>query len=157
MKKKFATAMPVYDAKSEQNDAIPTGQNGNRISYQGLCDIVRARMEEVLRLIVLELPQGEQDMIVPGGLVLTGGTSNLPGIDALGREILRMPVRVGSPLPVNGISDLTNPAYATAVGLVLWGIKPQSVSAWKSRGFSGNVTNLISRIKGLFSRSTPAQ
>jgi cell division protein FtsA len=157
MKKKFATAMPVYDAKSEQNDAIPTGQNGNRISYQGLCDIVRARIEEVMRLIVLELPHGEQDLIVPGGLVLTGGSSNLPGIDALGRDVLRMPVRVGAPLPVNGISDLTNPAYATAVGLVLWGIKPQSVSAWKSRGFSGNVVNLISRIKGLFSKSTPAQ
>jgi cell division protein FtsA len=101
-------------------------------------------MEEILRLIVLELPHGEQEALVPGGLVLTGGSSNLAGIDALGREVLKMPVRVGAPLNVYGISDqLTDPAYATAVGLLLWGMKPKT-----------NV-NLMSRIKGLFGK--PAQ
>ena len=157
MKKKYGTAMPVYDTKAD-NDAIPTGQNGNRISYSGLCDIVRARIEEVLRLIVLELPRGEQDLLVPGGLVLTGGTSNLPAIDALGREILHMPVRIGTPLPIHGIGDnLTDPAFSTAVGLLLWGAKPRSVTSWKSRGFSGNVFNLVSRIKSLFSKPAPNQ
>jgi len=74
-----------------------------------------------LRLIILELPRGEQDALVPGGLVLTGGSSNLAGIDALGRDVLKMPVRVGAPLNVYGISDqLSDPAYSTAVGLLLW-------------------------------------
>jgi cell division protein FtsA len=155
MKKKYATAMPAYDTKAD--DAIPTGQNGNRVSYSGLCDIVRARIEEVLRLIVLELPHGEQDLLVPGGLVLTGGTSNLPGIDALGRDILRMPVRIGAPLAMHGIGDnLTDPAYATAVGLLLWGVKPKSASGWKSKGFGGNLLGLVSRIKSLFGRQTAA-
>ena len=154
MKKKYGTALPVYEGKTDDN--VSTGQNGHQISYQGLCDIVRARMEETLRLIVLELPRGEQDLLVPGGLVLTGGTSNLPGIDALARETLRMPARVGAPLPIHGIGDnLTDPAYATAVGLLLWGVKPKSVSSWKSRGFGGNVVNLVSRIKGLFSKPAP--
>ena len=59
--------------------------------------------------------------------MLTGGSSNLVGIDALGREVLKMPVRVGVPLNVYGISDqLRDPAYATAVGLLLWGMKPES-------------------------------
>jgi cell division protein FtsA len=154
MKKKYGTAIPVYESKTD-TDAVPTGQNGHCISYQGLCDIVRARMEEIMRLIVLELPRGEQDLLVPGGLVLTGGSANLSGVDALGRETLRMPVRVGTPLPIHGIGDnLTDPAFSTAVGLLLWGVKPKSVSSWKSRGFTGNVVNLVSRIKGLFARPT---
>ncbi|MDP2920214.1 MAG: cell division protein FtsA [Dehalococcoidia bacterium] len=157
MKKKYGTTIPVYEGKAD-NDAIPTGRNGNCISYQGLCDIVRARMEEILRLIVLELPRGEQDLLVPGGLVLTGGTANMAGIDSFGRDTLRMPVRVGAPLPIHGIGDnLTDPAFSTAVGLLLWGVKPKSVSSWKSRGFGGNVVNLVSRIKGLFSRPTANQ
>ena len=123
MKKKYGTALPVYEGKAD-NDSI--AQNGHNISYQGLCDIIRARMEEILRLIVLELPRGEQDALVPGGLVLTGGSSNLAGIDALGREILKMPVRVGAPLNVYGISDqLSDPAYATAVGLITLGNEAQ--------------------------------
>jgi cell division protein FtsA len=158
MKKKYGTALPVFEGKADNADAIPTGQNGNQISYQGLCDIIRARIEEVLRLIVLELPHGEQDLLVPGGLVLTGGSSNLAGIDALGRDILHMPVRVGSPLPIHGIGDnLTDPAYATAVGLLLWGVKPKSVSSWKSRAFGINILNMVSRIKGLFSKPTANQ
>ncbi|MDD5191419.1 MAG: cell division protein FtsA [Dehalococcoidales bacterium] len=157
MKKKYGTVMPVYETKAE-NDAIPVPNNGHNVSYQGLCDIVRARMEELLRLIILELPRTEQDALVPGGLVLTGGSSNLAGIDALGRDVLKMPVRVGNPINMNGIGDnLTDPAYATAIGLLLWGVKPQSVSNNRSGGLSSNLVNLVSRIRGLFSKPAPQQ
>lgn len=77
MKKKYGTAIPVYEGKAD-NDSI--AQNGHNISYQGLCDIIRARMEEILRLIILELPRGEQDALVPGGLVLTGGSAKKKGM-----------------------------------------------------------------------------
>ena len=150
MKKKYGTALPVYEGKAD-NDSI--AQNGHNISYQGLSDIIRARMEELLKLIVLELPGGEQDALVPGGLVLTGGSSNLAGIDALGREVLKMPVRVGAPLSVYGISDqLKDPAYATAVGLLLWGIKPKSNVGAKQNLFGDGLVNLMSRIRGLFTK-----
>jgi len=152
MKKKYGSALPVYEGKAD-NDSI--AQNGHNISYQGLCDIIRARMEELLRLIVLELPHDEQDALVPGGLVLTGGSSNLAGIDALGREVLKMPVRVGAPLNVYGISDqLKDPAYATAVGLLLWGMKPKSNVKGKQNLFGDGIFNLMSRIKSLFSKQT---
>ena len=150
MKKKYGTALPVYEGKAD-NDSI--AQNGHNISYQGLSDIIRARMEELLKLIVLELPSGEQNALVPGGLVLTGGSSNLAGIDALGREVLKMPVRVGAPLSVYGISDqLKDPAYATAVGLLLWGIKPKSNVGAKQNLFGDGLVNLMSRIRGLFTK-----
>ena len=150
MKKKYGSALPVYEGKAE-NDSI--AQNGHNISYQGLSDIIRARMEELLKLIILELPSGEQGALVPGGLVLTGGSSNLAGIDALGREVLKMPVRVGVPLNVYGISDqLSDPAYSTAVGLLLWGMKPKSSIKAKQNLFGDGIVNLMSRIRGLFSK-----
>ena len=152
MKKKYGSALPVYEGKTD-NDSI--AQNGHNISYQGLCDIIRARMEELLRLIVLELPSGEQNALVPGGLVLTGGSSNLAGIDALGRDVLKMPVRVGAPLNVYGISDqLKDPAYATAVGLLLWGMKPKGNIKAKQNLFGDGIFNLMSRIRSLFSKQT---
>jgi cell division ATPase FtsA len=64
-----------------------------------------------------------------------------------------MPVRVGTPLPILGLGDnLTDPAFSTAVGLLLWGVKPKSVASWKSRGFGGNIWNVVSRIKNLFGK-----
>src|SRR5271157_2633321 len=150
MKKKYGTALPVYEGKAD-NDSI--AQNGHNISYHGLCDIIRARMEEILRLIVLELPHGEQNALVPGGLVLTGGSSNLAGIDALGREILKMPVRVGSLLNIYGISDqLNDPAYATAVGLLVWGMKPKSNYKPNPNVIGMGIATLMTRIRGLFGK-----
>ena len=60
------------------------------------------------------------------GVVITGGSSQLPGMTELGRSILGMPVRVGAPtnrLPITGLSrNLQSPAYATSIGLLLWGL-----------------------------------
>lgn len=148
MKRKYGTVMPVYESATG-TDSI--AQNGHNISYQGLCDIIRARVEEILRLIALELPRSDFEALVPAGLMLTGGSSNLSGIDALGRDILGVPVRVGGPVGIYGISDvLHNPAYATSVGLLLWGLKPRSATSWKSRSIVGNLRGLVSRIRNLF-------
>jgi len=148
MKKKYASVLSVYE-NSMDDDAI--SQNGHSISYQGLCDIVKARVEEIVRLIVLELPRSDVESLVPAGLVLTGGSSNLSGIDVLGRDVLRLPVRVGAPGELYGITDiLHDPAYATSVGLLLWGMKPKASKQSKPRGFGFGLKNLMSRIKNLF-------
>ena len=149
MKKKYGSVMPVYESKVETANTI--SQNGHGVSYQGLCDIIRARVEEIIRLILLEMPRSEYKELVPAGLVLTGGSSNLPGIEALGRDILRLPVRVGIPTKMYGITDaLRDPAYATSVGLLLWGAKHESRQVWRTRGFGAVLRHLVSRIKNLF-------
>lgn len=147
MKKRYGSVMPVYESKVETTNAI--SEDGHGVSYQDLCDIVRARVEEILRLILLELPHSEYERLIPAGLVLTGGCANLSGIEALGRDILRLPVRVGSPTNIHGIADtLRDPAYATSVGLLLWGAKHKSTNAWRRRGF---LRHLFSRIKNIVS------
>src|SRR5512136_2016963 len=70
MKKKYGSVMPIYDGKVDSGAMVG---NGHRASYQDLCDILRARVEELLRLTILELPRSEYKNIIPGGLVLTGG------------------------------------------------------------------------------------
>jgi len=146
MKKKYGSVMPVYEGKEENTN--PLSENGHGISYKDLCDIIKARIDEIIRLILLELPRTEHESLVPAGMVLTGGSSNLSGIEMLGRDISRLPVRVGLPTEMYGITDvLRDPAYATSVGLLLWGAKRESKQTWRSRGF---LRRLVSRIKNLF-------
>ena len=150
MKKRYGSVMPVYESKAETTTAI--SQDGHGVSYQDLCDIIRARVEEIMKLILLELPNSEYEALVPAGLVLTGGSSNLSGIAVLGRDVLRIPVRVGTPTKMHGITDtLCDPAYATSVGLLLWAAKHEGRQNWQSRGFGTAVRRLAFRIKRLFS------
>ena len=149
MKKRYGSVMPVYEGKTETTS--PISQDGHGVSYQDLCDIIRARVEEIMRLTLLELPRAEYEQIVPAGLVLTGGSSNLSGIEALGREILRLPVRVGVPTHMSGITDaLHDPAYATSAGLLLWGAKNKANRRWKGGWFGSRVRQLAFSVRRLF-------
>jgi len=149
MKKRYGSVMPVYETKAETTTAI--SQDGHGVSYQDLCDIIRARVEEIMKLILLELPNSEYEAMVPAGLVLTGGSSNLSGIAALGRDVLRIPVRVGTPTNMHGITDtLCDPAYATSVGLLLWAAKNEGSQNWQSWGFGTALRRLALRIRRLF-------
>jgi cell division protein FtsA len=149
MKKKYGSVMPVYEGKVDTAPAI--SKDGHGVSYQDLCDIIRARVEEILKLIVLEMPNSSYEELVPAGLVLTGGSSNLSGLASMGQEILNMPVRIGIPNNMYGIGDmLQDPAYATSVGLLLWGNKYQGKKQWKAGGFGSALLNLASQLKKLF-------
>jgi cell division protein FtsA len=97
------------------------------------------------------MPNSNYEEIIPAGLVLTGGSSNLAGIATLGQETLNFPVRVGVPNSMGGIGDaLQDPAYATSVGLVLWGAKHQGQRVTKTGGFTASVFKLASQLKKLF-------
>lgn len=149
MKKRYASVMPVYEGKRQTPEEML--QDGHGVSYQDLCDIVHARIEEMVRLIMLELPQTEYEQLVPAGIVFTGGSSNLSGIDALSRDLTHLPVRVGAPSNLPGITpSLRDPAYATAVGLVLWAARNDTNPIWKRRGVGFlKVFSLVSRLRSL--------
>jgi len=150
MKKKYGSVTPVYEGKSGVgSDTLIT--NGHGVSHQDLCDIIRARVEEILRLILLEMPNSEYEKLVPDGIVLTGGSSNLAGIEALGRNTLQLPVRVGLPKDIYGIADaLHDPAYATSVGLLLWGARHKEAQTWQRRGFGFGLRRMFSRFFNIF-------
>ncbi len=149
MKKRYGSVMPVYETKTDSNAAI--SQDGHGVSYRDLCDIIRARVEEIMKLIMLELPNSEYETLVPAGLVFTGGSSNISGLAALGRDLLQLPVRVGTPTRMSGITDtLCDPAYATSVGLLLWGAKHEGGQSWQPWGLGSTLRRLAFRIRKLF-------
>ena len=150
MKKTYGNVTPGLDTG---NETTVTGmENGHSASYRDLCDIIHSRMEELFELILLELPTTDYQTLAPCGLVLTGGTSNLIGLDELGKSMLRIPVRKGQPLgaSIYGITDvLNNPAYATTTGLVLWQARNKEKSSWQvKRG--GVLGGFVSLFKKLF-------
>jgi cell division protein FtsA len=80
-------------------------------------------MRETFELLAAEIKSAGEG-VLPAGLVLTGGASQLAGAAALGREVLDMPVRVAGPTDVGGLTDnILNPAYSTAIGLLYWGAR----------------------------------
>jgi cell division protein FtsA len=149
MKKRYGSVMPVYESKMET--ANPISEDGHGVSYQDLCDIIRARVEEILRLILLEMPRSDYETMVPAGLVLTGGSSNLSGVETLGREVLKLPVRVGVPAHITGITDAVHdPAYATSVGLLLWGARNEGNRRWNGGWLSSRFRQVASKFRSLF-------
>ena len=78
-------------------------------------------MRETFELLANEIRAAGVGML-PAGIILTGGASQLAGVAELGREVLSMPVRIAAPSGIGGLVDtLLNPSYSTAVGLLQWG------------------------------------
>jgi len=147
MKKKYGDVTPVSEADRSESDRTLT-EDGHTVSYRDLSEIVRLRVEEIIRLIMMELPRSEYAKLIPSGLVLTGGSANLPGIAELGQKLTRLPVRVGIPISLYGVSDtLGDPAYATAVGLLLWNGKKAGVQSWRPQS---GIRRFISQVFRFF-------
>lgn len=111
-----------------QSDIVSEGETitvpgiGNRpdkiVSRQILPELIEPRLEEMMDDIAKALRERSFDMVYAGGVVLTGGTAALPGIMEVAHKILDMPVRIGTPMGVTGLSSVVDsPQYATAVGL----------------------------------------
>jgi len=120
MKKKYGNVAPIdVNAEPAEDRTLNYGQQ--TLSANDLNDIIRARVDELIRLVIMELPDKDYANYIPSGLVLTGGGANLFGIVDDARQITRFPVRLGVPVNLPGVSDaLYDPAYATSVGLMLW-------------------------------------
>ncbi len=123
VKKRHGHALPDQVAGDEQLDVGAFGENAHqKISRKELCDVLHARVQEIASLILQEIKRSGYDGLLPAGVVLCGGTSELPGIREVTREVIGLPVRIGQPHDLQGLVDkLTKPAFATSVGLLMWG------------------------------------
>jgi cell division protein FtsA len=97
-----------------------------QINRQDLTHIIEARVEEIFSLVMQEIKRSGYDGLLPAGMVLTGGSSSLPGMRRLASRVLGMPVRKAGPEKLLGLADrLTSPAYSTSVGLLRWALSMQ--------------------------------
>jgi cell division protein FtsA len=90
------------------------------IQRRELTKIAGARLEEIFQMVREELRKVGKDVMLPSGVVLTGGGAKLPGIEEFAKDALRLPVTIGRPTDLSGIADrVNNPAFAAPVGLML--------------------------------------
>ncbi len=95
----------------------------SQIARSDLAMIIEARTEEIFSLVMQEVKRSGYDGLLPVGAVLTGGSSNLPGIRTVASRVLQMPVRAAYPERVSGLVDaVRSPAYSTMVGLLTVGV-----------------------------------
>ncbi|HYC07278.1 MAG TPA: cell division protein FtsA [Candidatus Binatia bacterium] len=126
---------------------------GRTISRLELCQIIEARMRETFELLAGEMRSAGAGML-PAGLILTGGGSQLAGIAELGREVLQMPVRVVAPTGIGGLTDsILTPAFSTAIGLLQWGatfLDEGEPARYESAPAAGILGRIRDAIRGLF-------
>ncbi|NOR80663.1 MAG: cell division protein FtsA [Methyloprofundus sp.] len=93
-----------------------------KISQQNLAEIIEPRYEELMLLVQAELRRSGYEGLIAAGIILTGGSSKVAGLIELAEEIFHMPVRLGIPQHVSGLTDVVeNPVHSTGVGLLLYG------------------------------------
>ena len=91
-----------------------------------LIGIMRPRVEEILEEVRARLDAAGFDHLPSQQIVLTGGGSQIPGLDGLASKILGQQVRLGRPLRVHGLPQAaTGPGFSSAVGLALFAAHPQ--------------------------------
>ncbi|GAA4648579.1 cell division protein FtsA [Kistimonas scapharcae] len=127
IKIKYACALTQLAGADETINVPSVGERPPReLSRQALAEVVEPRYDELFTLIQAELRRSGFEELIAAGIVLTGGTSKMEGVVELAEEIFHMPVRLGVPQSVRGMSDVVrNPIYATGVGLLHYGLKMQ--------------------------------
>jgi len=123
IKKQYACCLTQLANPDETIEVPGVGDRAPRqMARQTLAEVVQPRYEELFTLIQAELRRSGFEDLIAAGIVLTGGTSKMEGVIELAEEIFHMPVRLGIPKGVNGLVDvISNPIYATGVGLLQFG------------------------------------
>jgi cell division protein FtsA len=119
-----------------------------RLSRQMLAEVMRPRYEELFRYVRKELHRADVYELIAGGVVLTGGAAQTPGILELAEEVLDVAVRLGLPHQVEGIDEVTrSPAYATGVGLLLFARQQRPLGSSTRSGTAG-MQHWMGRMQG---------
>ena len=121
------------------------------ISRKMLAEVCEPRYEELLMLVRNELRRSGFEDLMPAGVVLTGGAAQIEGSVDLAERIFQMPVRLGLPQYVTGLTDVVkNPKYATSVGLLLYGYEQMHSNSTADSYKLQEETGLWQRMKNWF-------
>lgn len=124
VKVRYGHARPAQVGPEERFPAAPFGESSPQtLPRWKLAEIIEARVEEMLGMVLQEIKRSGYDGLLPAGVVLCGGMAQLPGLQDLARDVVGLPIRIGTPQGLVGLVDrIGGPAYAVAAGLVGWGL-----------------------------------
>jgi cell division protein FtsA len=126
------------------------GREPRQLSVGTLAEVLEPRIVELYELVLGELRRSGMEEMIASGIVITGGAAMMKGMVELGEEIFHMPVRLGLPRNVGGLSEVvSNPRYATGVGLVLKG-KQQLERQLSGDMELGSFTRMMEKMKSWF-------
>lgn len=121
----IAEAVKIQHAGLRENDhksdvSVKVGAKTHHFDFEEISMITSARVEELLEYVNKELQKIRRAGKLPGGAVITGGSSKLPGIDDFARDHLELPARIGKLHNIGGLVDtVEDPGFTTVVGLML--------------------------------------
>jgi len=134
IKKKFGcvSSPPMDEEDTIEVPSVGRGKKPRILSRQLLADIIQPRAEEIFRLVDNDIKRMGYEKSLNSGIVLTGGTALLEGLEEVAEEIFDLPVRRGDPSGIGGLAERVNtPDYAASVGLILFGY-----DQWKEKSLS---------------------
>jgi cell division protein FtsA len=148
IKQKYGCALTSMVDKSEMIEVPSVGGREPRVmGRQILCEILEPRVEEIFQLVYREVERNGFSELLTSGVVITGGSTLLPGMTELAEEIMGVPVRRGVPRGIGGLVDVVkSPVYATGVGLVVYGARHQDRRMFRIR--EENVFKKVKRRMG---------
>ncbi|MDP3878075.1 MAG: cell division protein FtsA [Methylobacter sp.] len=148
IKRKYACALTQLANVDETIEVPSIGDRAPRkISTQNLAEIIEPRYEELMLLVQSELRRSGFEELIAAGIVLTGGSSKVMGLIDLAEEIFHMPVRMGGPQNVTGLTEVVkNPIHSTGVGLLMYGKEHQGMG----RSIDADAPSVFARMKHWF-------
>ncbi|MGL6070095.1 cell division protein FtsA [Craterilacuibacter sp.] len=128
------------------------GERGPRqMSRATLAEVIEPRVEELFQLVQQELRRSGFEDVLSSGIVLTGGSSLMPGMVELAEEVFHMPVRIGVPKYVGGLAEVVKtPRFSTGVGLLLYGKEQMALSRSPLKLENAGVGQFFGKMKAWF-------
>jgi cell division protein FtsA len=150
IKIRYACALSQLANPDESIEVPSVGDRpARRLARQTLAEIVEPRYEELFGLVREELRRSGFEEVVAAGVVLTGGSAKMEGAIELAEEVFHVPVRLGLPQQVQGLTDVVrNPVFSTGVGLLLYA-RDNFQPARRGRSL-GNAKTALDRMRAWF-------
>ena len=148
VKLQYATCFPDEVGDDEEVNLADLGSPEEEfVGRRFIADITEARVQEIFELVDKELQKVDRSGMLPAGVVLTGGSIKLNGMIESAKRALRLPVSYGTPVGISSVIDRTSdPAFSTAIGLVLWG---RHIRATAEPGGFGKMFTSFKGVSGL--------
>jgi len=155
IKIKYACALAKLAGPDETIKVPSVGDREPRdLSRQALAEVVEPRYDELFTLVQAELRRSGFEDLIAAGIVLTGGTAKMEGVVELAEEIFHMPVRLGAPQGISGLTDIVqNPIYSTGVGLLQYAIQQEHVGRRSSYNQKPSTNGWWDKVKTWFQGS----
>ncbi|MBV6423185.1 MAG: Cell division protein FtsA [Steroidobacteraceae bacterium] len=151
IKVRYACALSQLANPDESIEVPSVGDRpARRLARQTLAEIVEPRYEELFGLVRDELRHSGFEEAIAAGVVLTGGSAKMEGAIELAEEVFHVPVRLGLPQQVQGLTDVVrNPIHSTAVGLLLYA-RDNALPGNRGRSIGGSAKSMLDRMKSWF-------